>query len=45
MPKRRVLRKMSEDRAEGAKSEVYRLLEAGVIRPIDYAQWLTNVVM
>ena len=45
MLKRRVLRKMSEDRAEGAKSEVFRLLEAGVIRPIDYAQRLTNVVM
>jgi len=36
---------MSEDRAEGAKSEVNRLLEAGVIRPIDYPEWLANVVM
>ena len=36
---------MFNDRAEGAKSEVYRLLEAGVIRPVDYAQWITNVVM
>ena len=44
-PKKQRLRKMSEDRAEGAKSEVNRLLEAGVIRPIDYPEWLANVVM
>ena len=36
MPKRRALRKMSKDIAEGAKFEVYKLFEAGVIRPIDY---------
>ena len=36
---------MSDDRAEGAKSEVYRLLKVGVIRSVDYAQWITNVVM
>jgi len=36
---------MSEDRAEGAKAEVTRLLQAGVIREIDYPEWLANVVM
>ena len=33
-PKKQKQRKMSKDRAEGAKAEVNRLLEASVIRPI-----------
>ena len=45
MPRKQKLQKMSEDIAEWAKAEVNRLLEAGVIRPIDYPEWLTNVVM
>jgi len=44
-PRKQRLRKMSEDRAEGAKAEVTRLLQAGVIREIDYPEWLANVVM
>jgi hypothetical protein len=44
-PKKRNLRNYSEDRAEGARSEVNRLLEEGVIRPIVYPEWVTNVVM
>jgi len=36
---------MSEDRAEGAKSKVNRLLEAEVIRPIKYPERLANVIM
>ena len=44
-PMKQKLRKMFEDRAEGAKAEVNRLLEARVIRPIDYPEWQTNVVM
>ena len=36
---------MSKDRAEGAKAEVNRLLEASVIRPIKYPEWLANVVL
>jgi hypothetical protein len=43
--KKRNLRNYSEDTAEGARSEVNRLLKAGVIRPIVYPEWLTNVVM
>jgi len=44
-PMKQKLRKMFEDRAVGAKAEVNRLLEARVIRPIDYPEWQTNVVM
>jgi hypothetical protein len=36
---------MSEDKAEGARSEVKRLLTAGVIREITYPEWLANTVM
>lgn len=36
---------MSDERAEGAKQEVQRLLDAGVIRPVQYPDWLANVVM
>ena len=39
------MRKMSTERAEAAKAEVQRLLDAGVIRPVQYPEWLANVVM
>ena len=32
-------------RAEGAKVELQRLVDAGVIRPVQYPKWLANVVM
>ena len=44
-PRKQKLSKMSEDRAEGAKSKVNRLLEAEVIRPIKYPERLANVIM
>jgi hypothetical protein len=36
---------MSEDKAEGARNEVKRLLSAGVIREVTYPEWLANTVM
>jgi hypothetical protein len=36
---------MSTERAEAAKAEMQRLLDAGVIRPVQYLEWLANVVM
>jgi hypothetical protein len=44
-PRKQRLRKMSEDKAEGARNEVKRLLSAGVIREVTYLEWLTNTVM
>ena len=43
-PRKQKLRKMSEERAEAAKAEVQRLLD-GIIRPVQYPEWLANVVM
>jgi hypothetical protein len=37
--------KMSEDKAEGARNKVKRLLGAGVIREVTYPEWLANTVM
>jgi hypothetical protein len=39
------LRKMSKDKAEGARNEVKRLLSASVIREVTYPEWLANTVM
>ena len=39
------LRKMSAERTEATKAEVKRLLEADVIRPVRYPEWLANIVM
>jgi hypothetical protein len=39
------LRKMSDDKAEGARNEVKRLLSASVIRELKYPEWLSNTVM
>jgi hypothetical protein len=36
---------MSDDKAEGAKAKIKRLLGAGVIREIVYLEWLANTVM
>jgi hypothetical protein len=35
-PRKQRLQKMSEDKAEGARNEVKRLLSAGVIREVKY---------
>jgi hypothetical protein len=44
-PRKQRLRKMSDDKAEGALNEVKRLLSAGVIREVKYPEWLANTVM
>jgi hypothetical protein len=36
---------MSDDKAEGARNEVKRLLSAGVIREVTYPKWLANTIM
>jgi hypothetical protein len=44
-PRKQRLWKMSNDKAEGARNEVKRLLSAGVIREVKYPEWLANTVM
>jgi ribonuclease HI len=44
-PRKQRLQKMSDDKAEGARNEVKRLLSAGVIREVTYPEWLANTVM
>jgi hypothetical protein len=44
-PRKQRLQKISEDKAEGARNEVKRLLSAGVIREVTYPEWLANTVM
>jgi hypothetical protein len=44
-PRKQKLRKMSDDKTEGARNEVKRLLSAGVIREVTYLEWLANTVM
>jgi hypothetical protein len=44
-PRKQKLRKMSNDKAEGARNEVKRLLSAGVIREVTYLEWLANTVI
>jgi hypothetical protein len=39
-PRKQKLRKMSDDKAEGERNEVKRLLSAGVIREVTYPEWL-----
>jgi hypothetical protein len=36
---------MFEDRAKGAKTDIKRLISAGVIREVAYLEWLANTVM
>jgi hypothetical protein len=44
-PRKQRLRKMSDDKAEGARNEVKRLLSAGIIREVKYPEWLANTVI
>jgi hypothetical protein len=44
-PRKQKLRKMLDDKAEGARNEVKRLLSVGVIREVTYPEWLANTVM
>jgi hypothetical protein len=44
-PRKQRLQKMTDDKAEGARNEVKRLLSAGVIREVTYPEWLANTVM
>jgi hypothetical protein len=44
-PRKQRLQKMSDDKAEGARNKVKRLLSAGVIREVKYPEWLANTVM
>jgi hypothetical protein len=44
-PRKQRLRKMSDDKAEGAQNEVKGLLSASVIREVTYPKWLANTVM
>jgi hypothetical protein len=44
-PRKQKLRKMSKDKAEGARNKVKRLLSVGVIREVTYPEWLANTVM
>jgi hypothetical protein len=44
-PRKQRLRKMSEDKAEGAPNEVKRLLSADATREVTYPEWLANTVM
>ena len=36
---------MSKERKQIAKAEVQRLLDAGVIQPVKYPTWLSNVML
>ena len=44
-PRKQHLRTMSEDRKKATHGEVQKLLDAGVIREVQYPEWLANVVM
>jgi hypothetical protein len=44
-PRKQRFQKMSDDKAEGARNEVKRLLSVGVIREVTYLEWLANTVM
>jgi hypothetical protein len=44
-PRKQRLQKMSNDKAEGARNEVKRLLNVGIIREVTYPEWLANTVM
>jgi len=36
---------MSTERVDAAKAEVNKLLDVSVIKPVQYPEWLANVVM
>jgi hypothetical protein len=44
-PRKQRLQKMSDDKAEGVRNEVKRLLSVGVIREVTYPEWLANTIM
>jgi hypothetical protein len=44
-PRKQKLRKMSGDKAEGARNKVKGLLSAVVIREVTYPEWLANTMM
>jgi hypothetical protein len=44
-PKKQKLRKLVEDIIQAAKAEVQRLLDAKVIREVQFTTWLANIVM
>jgi hypothetical protein len=44
-PRKQKLRKMSDDKAEGARNEVKRFLSARVIREVTYLEWLANTML
>ena len=44
-PKKQKLRKLAEDRVQATKVEVQRLLDAKVIREVQFTTWLANIVM
>jgi hypothetical protein len=44
-PGKQRLRKIYDDKVEGARNEVKRLLSDGVIREVTYLEWLANTVM
>jgi hypothetical protein len=44
-PRKQKLQKMSDDKAEGARNKVKRLLNARVIREVTCLEWLANTVM
>ena len=43
-PKKQKLRKLAKDRVQAAKAEVQRLLDAKVIREVQFTTWLANIV-
>ena len=43
--KKQKLRKLAEDKVQTAKIEVQRLLDAKVIREVQFTTWLANIVM
>jgi hypothetical protein len=44
-PKKQKLRKLAKDRTQAAKAEVQRLLDAKVIREVQFTTWLANIIM
>jgi hypothetical protein len=44
-PRKQKLRKISTERTEATKAKLQRLLDARVIIPVQYLEWLANVIM
>jgi hypothetical protein len=44
-PMKQKLRKISNEKAEGERNKVKRLMSAGVIKEVTYPEWLANTVM